>query len=379
MQDTRNLFGARQPIVAALVDALLARQGDEIELIFAYGSQIRGTTHAYSDVDLSWTPVHDETWDAITVMVEDRLYDLYAMHWSQLESMAAFRNVSSSVLLHSRILYARDDAAAARFAALGDRLRALLAPEARPEMVRRASEIVRSVGWDLALLRLQAEAGHRPGALRQALGIFRTVLHALAVLNQALIDTRKIEQVLALPKLPVGFAELATRAMATTDAVEALAVTEALLEATRALLLTEERDVLREPTTYPEAFHAAYPELKRDLQGVIQASEQEDMPALKGSLLSLYHELSHAIARVTTGVAPSELSVLADYGADLTALGFPPLLDLMLEQDYAKIRTQCDAYDARLRAFLTGHEVDLNAFADLDALRAFLGSEHGQA
>jgi predicted nucleotidyltransferase len=361
-----------QAILRTLTEALVERQRDEVDLVFQYGSYVRGTPHEYSDGDLSWVPAHPETWDSITVMVADRLYDLYAMHWSHLEAMAEFRDVSSSVLLHSRILYARDDAAAARFAALGDRLRALLTPEARPEMVRRASEILRSTGWDLTLLRLQAEAGHRAGSLRQALGIFRTVLHGLAVLNQAMIDTRKIEQVLALPKLPAGFAELAARAMATTDAAEALAVTEALLRATRELVLAEERVALRETTTYPEAFDSAYPELKRDLQGVMQASEQEDRLALKGSLLSLYHELSYAIARVTTGVALSELAVQADYEAGLTALGFPPLLDLMLEQDYAKLRGQCDAFDDRLRAFLAEHDVGLNAFADLDELRRFL-------
>ncbi len=246
-------------------------------------------------------------------------------------------------------------------------------------MVRRAAETIRSTGWDLYLLRLQAEAGHHAGSLRQALGIFRTLLHALVLLNQAVIDTRKMEQVLALPKLPAGFPEMATRAAETTDAAEALAVTETLLGATRELLLAEERAVLREPTTYPEAFHAAYPELKRDLQGVMQASEQGDMMALKGSLLSLTHELSHAIARVTTGAAPSELAVLADYEADLTTLGFPPLVDLMLEQDYAKIREHCEAFDLRLRAFLTERDVGLHAFADLDALRRFLEDEDGRA
>jgi hypothetical protein len=36
-------------------------------------------------------------------------------------------------------------------------------------------------------------------------------LHCLAVCNQACIDTRKIGQVLALPKLPVSFAETVDR------------------------------------------------------------------------------------------------------------------------------------------------------------------------
>ncbi|MGC9468822.1 MAG: hypothetical protein ACP5HS_09530 [Anaerolineae bacterium] len=72
--------GDIQRTIDALTDALLHRMGDEVDLIFQYGSHITGMTHRYSDVDLSWIPVHEETWDSITVMVDETLFDLYAMH-----------------------------------------------------------------------------------------------------------------------------------------------------------------------------------------------------------------------------------------------------------------------------------------------------------
>ena len=126
-----------QPIIETLKSALLYKPGNEVDLIFQYGSQIKGTTHKFSDVDLSFTPGPDSTLHSITVMVDDTLFDLYPMRWSLLERMAEFRDISSSVLLQNRVLYSRNEAVLARFQALGEQLRTLQQPEAKPEMVSR--------------------------------------------------------------------------------------------------------------------------------------------------------------------------------------------------------------------------------------------------
>ena len=57
-------------ITEVLKDALLRDLGDEVDLIFRYGSHLTGTTHAYSDLDISYVPVHESTHHSITVMVE---------------------------------------------------------------------------------------------------------------------------------------------------------------------------------------------------------------------------------------------------------------------------------------------------------------------
>lgn len=362
-------------IIAALQDALLRKLGDEVDLVFQYGSYIRGATHRFSDVDVSYVPVHEGTWESITVLVEDRLVDLYPMHWSTLERMAEFRNPSASVLLHHRILYARTGQAAARMAALGQQLTARQQPQARPEMVRRALETFQSTSYDYYLLRMQAAAGHAAGCLRQAQSILRTVLHCLAVVNQACVDTRKLEQVAALPKVPAGFAETAARLVAALEPAEVLAATETLLDSTRDLLLAEQRACLREATTYPAAFGSGYPELRRDLQGVMLECERGDLFALKGSLLSLLHEVSRAIAQAETGVVYSGFNTLAEYEQDLVRLGFPALLPCLERADFAELGRRCLRFDTRLREFLTERGVGLNAFATVEELAAYLAAE----
>lgn len=364
-----------QAITNTLQDTILRRLGDEIDLIFQYGSHLRGATHKYSDVDISYVPRHETTWESITVMVGETLFDLYPMHWSHLARMAAFRDLSATVLLNNRIVYRRDEATAARFHALADQLRALLEPEARPQMVRLALEIFQETAYPYYLLRQEAAAGHRLSCLQQTQTVLRTVLHCLAVCNQACIDTRKLPQVLALPQLPVAFAETVQRAVAAHEPTELLAAVATLLQTTRDLLLAEQRRWLRRETTFPAAFDAAYPELKRDLQGVLLGCERQDLFALKGSLLSLYHELSRAIALVETGVAYSDFNTLAEYEQDWAALGFPALLPYLVAGDFAELHRRCLRFDVRLRQFLTERSAELNTFATLAELQAYLLQE----
>lgn len=361
-----------QAIIATLQQALLARYGDEVDLIFQYGSHLRGTAHKYSDVDISWTPVHAETWGNITVMVDDTLVDLYPIHWAKLERMADFCDVSATVLLHNRILYQRSEAAADRLAALTARLRSLQMEEAKPKMVRRAQEIFQRTGYDYYLLCQHSSSEDIAGCLYQAQSILRTVLHSVAVCNQMPVDTRKLAQVLALPRLPAGFDEYVNRVVAAMTPAAVLAATSALLDATHVFLLEMQREFLREEATWPAVFDAAYPELKRDLQAILQACEQENPFAAKNAVLSLLHEMSRAIAQAESGFVATSFNGLRDYECDLMVLGFPALTPHLLAQDYAELYRQSLAFDVRLKTFLTERAVKLNNFASLEELQQFL-------
>ncbi len=380
---------AAEAIVTLLQEALLQRMGEHVDLIYAYGSRVRGNTHAHSDVDLSWVPVQDDTWTSITVLVGGTLYDLYATPWSHLERLSEFRDPSASVLLHHRVLYQRTPESGARLAALAERLEAALRPDARPEMIRRAMEIVQGAGWDYYLLREAAGEGRAGSAAtrRQALAILRRVLHALAVCNQACVDTRHIANVLALPAVPPGLERLAEGLLAPARPAEACAAADALLGATRRLLLAMEREVGRGPAgqgpggdgdAYRRAFDAAYPELVRDLQCVLQGCDTGDRLALQGHVLSLQHEISRMIALAEEGIDYGAFSPLGDYGRDLTALGFPSLLEPLERGDLEGLRAACGPFGDRLRTWLAEQGVPLNAFEGAEDLRAWLERGDGQ-
>lgn len=42
-----------RPSIEALHNTVLNKLGNEVDLIFQYGSQIKGTTHKFSDVDVT--------------------------------------------------------------------------------------------------------------------------------------------------------------------------------------------------------------------------------------------------------------------------------------------------------------------------------------
>jgi hypothetical protein len=356
--------------IDVLKTALLRDLGDEVDLIFRYGSHLKKATHRYSDLDISYVPAHDSTGHSITVMVDDVMCDLYPIHWPTLERMASFQNVSSTVLLNCEIVYQRNAAVAARFAALPARLRSQLQREAQPAMVRQALELFQSTGYPYYLLRQSAVNGHLLACLQQAERIRGTILHCLAVCNQIPADTRKLPQVLALPKLPAGFAGTIERLNNAREPAEILAACETLLRTTRELLLSEQRQIHR-TATWPDMFNAAYPELKADLQHILLACECRQLDNF--AAISLLHELMIHMAPVLTGVDYAGFNTIAEYEQDMAALGFPELLPCVLARDYDGLHRRCLAFDQRLREFLTERSVALNAFATVEELQQHLG------
>lgn len=359
-------------ITEVLTTALLRDLGDEVDLIFCYGSYLKGNAHAYSDLDISYVPVQEATGHSITVMVADRLCDLYPIRWSTLEQMANFENISSTVLLNYQLIYQRSAAAAERMAALAARLKSLQEPAARPLMLRKALDLFQQIGYPYYLLQQQAANGHLPACMQQTETILRTALHCLAVYNQACIDTRKLAQVLALPHLPAGFAATITQLTHATTTATLLTACDQLLQTTRELLLAAQRQWPDGEASFPGAFGAGYPELKGALQHILLACERQDRFALQGPLLSLYHELQRIMAEARTSVRYTGFNSLADYEQDLVALGFPALLPYVVAGDLQGLHEQCLAFDRHLRQWLTVHGVSLYTFATVDELRHHL-------
>jgi hypothetical protein len=361
-----------QRTIDVVTGALLRELGDEVDLIFRYGSLLSGTAHHYSDLDISYVPTHDSTRKSITVLVDDVLVDLYPIQWSWLTQMADYATVNATILLKGEVIYQRNRDVGQRFRALGDRLRALQQPSARPEMVKKALDIFKQTGYQALLLREQAAAGNTMACIFHAQRIVHTVFHAVMVCNQTLVDTRKPAHVLALPRLPEDFAANVERTAAAVEPAELAATCEDLLLSTRRFLLAEQADATRRERTFPEVFGPAYPELKGDLLHVLLACERKDMFSLKDKLLSLYHELSIHTAWAATGIDYGDFNSLADYEQNFVALGFPALLPHLVNRDFDELHRQCQLFDQCMQSFLSQKGVVLYNFANLDALEDYL-------
>jgi hypothetical protein len=356
---------------ALLEETLLARLPGEVDLVFVYGSFVKGNTHRYSDFDISYVPVRESTWDHITVVVDEILCDLYPIHWSRLAGMAEFRDSSGGILQHAKIVYRRNEEAGRRFDALRARQRALLDPSERRTMLGTAQRIFRETGYEYHRLRDNVSANHYPSCRAHAHRILAIVLHALAVANQRFVDTRKLEEVLTLPRLPEGLGEMVgalVRACAPRALQEAC---EALLQATRTFLLAEQREVFREQTGWAPVGRV-YPELKAMLQRVRMACEREDAFDLNNRLIDMYAELGMVLAKATDGAAMSDFNSLAEYEQDLTGWGLPDLLALADARDFAELARQCVSLDERLQRLLVERGAERFEFASMEELRAHL-------
>ncbi len=351
-------------------DALLRELGSEVDLIIRYGSLLSGRTNKYSDLDLSYVPRSESTWNSITVLVNGIMVDLYAIHWSRLQEMARFENGFNTVLRDSEIIYQRDEEAGNRFQALREELRRNQEPRARPALLGVAQDIFQRTGYNYYLLRRQAEQGQRLATMQQGQNILKAVLHILAVINQAIVDTRKLDQVLALPKQPAGLPGMISRIMGSTDPAAILQASEELMASTRALLLAEQAEVQRRQRPLAETLDAAYPELKGDIQHLILACERQD--PYNFNFMSLYHELMIHIAWALDGIEYSDFNSIAEYEQDLAALGFPELLPYLEARDYTGLAAQAQRFDQRLQEYLKENGVPLNSFPSLDDLQAYL-------
>ncbi|MFW6313675.1 MAG: hypothetical protein ACOC2N_07310 [Spirochaetota bacterium] len=115
-----------------VVSTSVERLGDEVQLVFHYGSTVHGGTQRWSDLDFSYVPRHPTTWESITVLVDDILFDLYPLQWETLERMAEHDDWRATILADLEVVHAASDEVRTRLERLIRRHHELEQPEARP-------------------------------------------------------------------------------------------------------------------------------------------------------------------------------------------------------------------------------------------------------
>lgn len=344
--------------------ALVHKLGDGVDLVFEFGSRRGGTPHRASDLDACWVPARDGLWDAITVTVDGTLFDLFPMGWPTLERMATYEDSRATVLQRATVTYARSPEAEARLQKLRDRLERRLSPAERGQALATAVQVFERTALPYLKLREQAAAGHVFGSVQESLRVLDPLLHAVALANQQVIDTRKLDQVLALRSLPEGFEPSLREAIDSFVPSTLAASCERLLFATRRWLVRLTDEASATPRSWPESGDYLYAEAHADLQKVEVAAERGDMLALKSAAVSAIHETQVVVQKATRGVDLSSLHVAHEL-APLQNHGFP---DLLAARDGATAQ----AFDSRLRSLMEEHGVATGALENVLELEAFL-------
>lgn len=361
-------------VAAAMTEALVRELGDEVELVIHYGSTVRGNAGAASDVDLCWVPAHEDSWQSVTIEVDDTLVDLFAVHWSRLEAMAELRDPLGTILEQRRVLYAKDAAARERLDALTARLASMREAGRRKELLERAFGIFRTAGYPLYQLRRSAARGELLGALHAAVTLDETLSHCLLALNQKSVDTRKDADMATLEKLPKDYLSLRRRLVISRAPAEIEEAAGALMEAVREALASEQREVCAEPADFKAiAGEGGIAEHNNDFRHAARAASTGDIQELTRSLSKALWELRYHVGQAYSGRWFDAMNSLDELTAELPGLRVGPLGDALVKADAAACERECERLIADLRALYASRSCPTNCFADLGELEAWLG------
>jgi hypothetical protein len=362
----------KNAVAKLMVGTLVERLGDEVELVFHYGSTIHGGTHRFSDLDFSYVPRHPNTWESITVLVDDILFDLYPLHWETLERMAEHDDWRATILADLEVVHARSEDARTRLSALIARHRELERPDARADMVRKALVAFERTGFQFYQVSRTVRIGEVDAARIHTNRIIGTVFHALVLVNQSRADTRKLDQMLALERRPERLGELVDAVLRAPDGARLVTACTDLLDATREVLLAEQAQTQRVPASYPDRLGPAYPELKADLQRVLLACERRDLPGAQTKLFSFLHELHIHLAQGERGIDFSDFNSPDEYRHAPLARESEELVRLASRARFDELHEAASRFDRRLREYLTEIGVGLFSYESIEELQAAL-------
>lgn len=361
-------------VTAAMSAALVRELGDEVELVIHYGSTVRGNAGAASDVDLCWVPAHEDSWQSVTIEVDDTLVDLFAVHWSRLEAMAELRDPFGTILEQRRVLYAKDPAARERLDALTARLASMREAGRRKELLERAFGIFRTAGYPLYQLRRSAARGELLGALHAAVTLDETLSHCLLALNQKSVDTRKDADMATLEKLPKDYFTLRRRLVISRAPAEIEEAAGALMESVREALASEQREVCAEPADFKAiAGEGGIAEHNNDFRHAARAASTGDIRELTRSLSKALWELRYHVGQAYSGRWFDAMNSLDELTAELPGLRVGPLGDALVKADAAACERECERLIADLKALYASRACPTNCFDDVDELEAWLG------
>lgn len=367
-----------------LVEHALATHGEDIALIFYYGSYAKGTASPTSDLDIAYIPDEGKAGTLYSSFVLDGLpYEFWPVSWRFLEDIAGAGGgrpwpVAHSLLAYARVLHARSAADLRRFEALRARSAALTQPEARPAMLQRSVEEYKTLAFRLNHLRQAAGSGDGASLRFAAWPVVHSLLACLGLLNQQPLDRGWAESLEdgVLPRAPERLRE-GVEAVVFGPSESALPEAMRLVEETRRLLVKAHVEQAA-PVTAAELFADFYPYVYEYRQKILAACERGDRFTAAQSAYLLQKDIAQLLHQVVTGVYPGDLYLAGDYKDAYTAAELPDMLEAAAAGDLAEVAVRARLLDERFRAWLSAHGIATNELADDDDLRRFLRERDGQ-
>ncbi len=361
-------------VAAVFVDHAIKAHGDAVGIIAYYGSYALGMASPTSDLDLIYIPDDGKaTTLAACFVLDDICFDFFPVSWARAEGFATGRTgwaVGPALIANAQVLYARTEADLARFNGLKAKIADLQKPEQKPQMVQRALDTFKTTVFHLGNLRLATLQGDFSSIRRAAWLVAMNAVECLALVNQTYFNRgwdANLAEILQLKTKPEMLETLLSILATATEPQQINQAAETLVQATREILLEEQR-ALATPSTVQAHFANYYPEL-HDKINKIQARCAADRPVdASWAAMFIQTEVALFMAQALQGIEYSDFNLYSEYADSYRHLGLPDLMAL----DGASLAEQAKRFDQNIQAWLQQHDVSLNRLASLDELAQFL-------
>jgi len=355
--------------------AIQAHKG-EIAIIAYYGSYATGLASPTSDLDIFYIP-NDRKADSLSSQfVFDNLpYDFWPLSWEFAERIANAKHnwaIAASLIADAKVLYYLSQKDLDRFNALKARIKELMGPNGRKNMIQQALEEFKNTLFQLGQMRL---AGNDAISMHWVgLKFVNSVVNCLALVNQTYFTKvweNNLTQISKMSQKPDGFEDMIREIITQKDTRHTLEVADRLAKEVRKILLSAQFSI-SEPSEPKDVFKDFYFFIFEYVNKVLSACKRKDVIAAGFSAFHLQEEICQLMNKVENGFYGTDFNMLSEYSEAYEKAGFPDLLKPASRGDLVELARQTQQLDKKAREWFKNHSIELNILRNEEELRQFL-------
>lgn len=338
---------AQSDLLAIIVEKITAHFRDDVSLLICYGSFVTGEYGGMSDIDFFFVPKTERGFELGQQFILNNIgYDLWAVSWDRLNSIANLEDQPASILLDGVTVFSSSEDDERRL----EDLKAKILHNLKDETVIRKMSLKYLDKAKAIYFDLQDQA--RDLVFINAIQIAETLLVGISMMNGTYPKkgVKRIETELeGLQLIPEGFLENYHRLIHAIDQAEIQPVVKQLIAETDRLWKSKFENTNTHHGT--EELAGFYEEFKSTYNKLLLACDEENYESAYYAGFMIDRETQTFLTGFT--------------GPGI----FPNITDSVLKKNFKVIRAACLDHERRLLNLLDERGVKINHYQNTQAFR----------